>query len=869
MESPPTSDIGGEPFDSSKPFDGLVLCCTSIEADQRTEIAQRTADMGGIHKYDLTPDVTHLIVGDYDTAKYRHVARERPDIKPMAAGWVDAVRCLWLEDREIDFAALENEWRLKTFESSGGIPKSPAPEARLRTRLVCCLTGFEDGDVRAMIEDKVRANGGEYIGDLSRRVTHLIVCKPEGKKYVAAKRWGIRTVSIEWLHNSVERGMILNEECYDPTLPPEERGKGAWVRRELKRVSLGKRTRDGTAAPSEDGRRKLRKTASMKLNSQRDNLWGDILVKQSSTDLSKATTVERPVSIPSVPVSDVAPPPTETPQHARQPSNEPQKVDSGVFDSCRFFVYGFSHDRKAVVYQHISSHHGQISESLQDAASRNHPERSDRRYLLVPQLSQPDSHPQLPEGMHIVTEFYIERCVHNKMLFKPNEHVLGQPFPQFPIEGFSQLTICTAGFRNEQLNQVEKTVSQLGARYSERLNSQSSVLICPSLDSVRKQKLEFAVLSKVPVVRADWLWQCITTGCFVPWDNFLFKELGQESAKKQDTSEPRDKEKLTRSKSEPVSKKPTKPSRRAPRKAGFDLTAFEDDETITQVPDVQGPETEASNYETAPTHQEERTEAGLAAATAPLSEVPLNALNQSPSSQKTGQPPRKLKRFPTEGTVGDSEGGEDSDTPASHSDAEATARNKEEERRRQAERVKAAEREELSKRLNSLMTHGDAEHESDGGLKPQPAPRPPRRKREIMGRAASNVSATSSTSAESLAYTAHPKPGARRADSLSSHLESAQSAPSALSGLLDKMMEAGGGANMADGGESPPRATQVEYDNPDARAHRAAVMDRMMGNGNKEKSPSGDGSQERVTLANLKGAEESGSGTKRTMRRRL
>jgi hypothetical protein len=35
MQSPPTSDIAVESFDSSRPFNGLVLCCTSIEADQR------------------------------------------------------------------------------------------------------------------------------------------------------------------------------------------------------------------------------------------------------------------------------------------------------------------------------------------------------------------------------------------------------------------------------------------------------------------------------------------------------------------------------------------------------------------------------------------------------------------------------------------------------------------------------------------------------------------------------------------------------------------------------------------------------------------------------------------------------------------
>lgn len=67
----------------------------------------------------------------------------------MAAGWVDAVGELWREDKEFDFAALENTWRLKTFETGGGIPQSPFVEQRERFKLICCLTGFEDSTLLA------------------------------------------------------------------------------------------------------------------------------------------------------------------------------------------------------------------------------------------------------------------------------------------------------------------------------------------------------------------------------------------------------------------------------------------------------------------------------------------------------------------------------------------------------------------------------------------------------------------------------------------------------------------------------------------------------------------------------------------------
>jgi DNA replication regulator DPB11 len=62
-------------------------------------------------------DVTHLIIGEYSTPKYRYVAKERPDVRPMTIGWIDALRELWIQDKEIDVEALEREHVLPTFHS--------------------------------------------------------------------------------------------------------------------------------------------------------------------------------------------------------------------------------------------------------------------------------------------------------------------------------------------------------------------------------------------------------------------------------------------------------------------------------------------------------------------------------------------------------------------------------------------------------------------------------------------------------------------------------------------------------------------------------------------------------------------------------
>lgn len=100
------------------------------------------AQMGASHKLDLTSDVTHLIVGNIDSAKYRYVANERQDIKVLKPSWLDAVRESWMQGEETDIAALEEEHRLPTFSN-----------------LQICVTGFDDGmrwslgDTRAALMD--------------------------------------------------------------------------------------------------------------------------------------------------------------------------------------------------------------------------------------------------------------------------------------------------------------------------------------------------------------------------------------------------------------------------------------------------------------------------------------------------------------------------------------------------------------------------------------------------------------------------------------------------------------------------------------------------------------------------------------------
>lgn len=76
--------------------------------------------------------------------------------------------------------------------------------------------------------------------------------------------------------------MVLDEAFYNPTIPVEQRGQGAWDRREFSSPAPGKRARE--AEPSQalnPFRRKLRRSASTRMGSQSAELWAGITAATS------------------------------------------------------------------------------------------------------------------------------------------------------------------------------------------------------------------------------------------------------------------------------------------------------------------------------------------------------------------------------------------------------------------------------------------------------------------------------------------------------------------------------------------------------------------------------------------------------------
>ncbi|CZR57313.1 related to S-M checkpoint control protein Rad4p [Phialocephala subalpina] len=762
-----------ESADLSAPLRGCVICCTSVPDEKRTEIAKYAEQMGATHRYDLTLDVTHLIVADYNTPKYRYVARERPDVQPMTIEWIDAVRELWINDQEIDFISLETEHRLPTFHT-----------------LKFSMTGCDDPLERAEIADQVKANGAIYEGDLTKQITHLISFRTEGAKYRAAKSWGLRIVSVEWLRDSIERGMILDEKLYDPALPINERGKGAWDKTKPKRTSLGKRSREGSTA-EEGGKRKLRRTASTKLASQSQGLWGDIVggggmvaqvsrsgVWDNADDEASPQVQEPKAKAPVVPAKS----------SSMQSTLENPPIQ-GMFSGCRFYLYGFNAKQDPLLRNHLVTNSGEVAdtiENLVDIESRNNVKRL---FRIMPPDLKVINYPALPQSqleIETITFWWVERCLHSKKFVEPSECILGRPFPMFPIQGFKKMIVSSSAFTGIDLLHLKKAVDLIGATYSEDMTPQSTVLVTKSLTALRLDKSECARDWNIPIVTADWLWECIESGQRLPWTKYK-----RRLAKKRTDSLPNSKEQASakessrseRSKSDIVKPVGTSSSSmhsssttRPPRTSGIDDDAFASDEPdrSTRPPPTSGlDDTAFADDEPEPNFKEEQVTQALSFARTVSSSTQELSVKAAPLSERNINSPTRTAAASTTSAA--------TDSPATRP------------------------QEDIGNAISNLLAKTKTSAQPDSSENRR------RGGNRILGRAASNVSAASrASSVDSTMSYGHPVQYPSGHEKTNEQIE-----------LL-----VNGDKNEVEDMESQPPSTQLQYDDPESTTAREIVMAR-------------------------------------------
>ncbi|KAL4868075.1 hypothetical protein BDV12DRAFT_170310 [Aspergillus spectabilis] len=506
------------------PLAGVVLCFTSILPEQRTELASIAGQMGAGHSYDLTSDVTHLLVGETNTPKYKFVARERPDVVVLQPEWVDAVRQSWIQGGDTNIHALEEKYRLPTF-----------------TGTAICITGFEDMAFRNYIRTNAEVHGADFRGDLTKTVTHLIARSAEGDKYKFATQWNVKVVTIKWFTDSIERGMALEETLYHPLLPPDKQGAGAWNRT----VPVVKPKPAEIENSSNPRPRKLRRIASAKLGDQNENIWGDIVgmgfeAAEPRPPREGRQPLNRERKSKDSPVIQIAKSfASETtfaaPSQTRERISEPAvNRRAGFLDDCVFLIHGFSSKQANVLRNHLSYNGARLVDSMSEFSRPDIPKIGHGLYIIVPYKTPRSSVPSTDDlafECEVVTDMWLERCLDAKTLVSPESHIANTPVSSFPVKGLSGMRICSTGFSRIDLLHLSKLVNLVGATYDEYLKPTASVLICNDSIALNHEKLRHTHEWGVPTVTAEWLWTSIRREKRQPFEQYLIRKQSTHSNK--------------------------------------------------------------------------------------------------------------------------------------------------------------------------------------------------------------------------------------------------------------------------------------------------------------------------------------------------
>jgi hypothetical protein len=270
----------------------------------------------------------------------------------MDLDWVKEAYDKWIQGEDVNFDEVQS-LQFKLTISDGSCTHTPSslrspylfdehlityPELYIPADL--CLA--ED---RKQIETQIKLNGGDYRPDLSRQCTHLLCALPTGKKYEAALKWGIHCIGVEWLFQSIERGMALDPKYFGLDIEPEKRGEGSWDRN----AALTLSAHSGLILPSYDqtvpvefengGRkRRLRRTGSQ---IAQEGIWEGILggvvepqdVKYRLTTENQLITEDQSF-VQQIPMGEESSA-NGTPMNVDEPLN-------GLFDGLIFYTWGFT-----------------------------------------------------------------------------------------------------------------------------------------------------------------------------------------------------------------------------------------------------------------------------------------------------------------------------------------------------------------------------------------------------------------------------------------------------------------------------------------------------------------------------------------------
>jgi DNA replication regulator DPB11 len=382
-------------------------------------------------------DVTVLIVGDRDTDKFKFSVRNRSDVKFIRPEAILEIHKRWInnEDHKDPDALSLDRFTLPIFHGFKVCLSRINTDKHFNT---------EDRDELIRL---IRDCGGDVSDSLTGSSACVITNEKSGKRYTMAKKWKIPNVHPLWVLHCVKRKAALEFDYYNIDKVQED--------------SIG----EGSCTVWDDLKKRKRKRILAEEEEQikkKPEFWNDIL-NEAKKQVASAKKKDKDVW-------DDKGHETEREkidviiQPAKKPSFTQQNVISKLFQGKSFKLEFFDDDKTATLVRTIQSHSGKI---MTDSSPSYIIIPSDFPTLNIPQLFYESADTQ------IMTEFFIERCLHYKDL---KEGIWGKPFYQ-PLLDPPDLSICITGFQGIELLHVTKMISLSGFKFCDFLTKDRDILI--------------------------------------------------------------------------------------------------------------------------------------------------------------------------------------------------------------------------------------------------------------------------------------------------------------------------------------------------------------------------------------------------------
>lgn len=500
----------------ARPFKGISFCSTGISNHQHSEIHKIIISLGGIFTDGLLGDTQVLIMDDTNkyTKKYRYCVRQRPDMIFLEKKVLVEFYELWQSGEDI---TRQNEYQQFDNNHSARMlyvlrQESDMPLANFLIFIGRINPLKDNCNVKDLVEitkelgcskvDGQRLDLG-LIGKHADATDQIFIANQEtSTRQRSAALNGLPIVHYKWLLDCQKRGAALE---YDPYYLVgntqgqtfEEIGSGScacWE--DLKRLRNLETSIERMNSDYDEERNTHPSILLNKFKPEGGKLWQRVMSSNTNDNKNKHSSGQNQLESKHIKTPIPASRQSSTVSNNLMLRKSPERLKP-IFDNCTFGINEkFPSKHHRILLKVIKKNGGTIVTSP----------LTDPDYLIVPsnvpwdELDTPD---ETSQKSIIVTEFFIERCLHYKELIHPpdswskpflftnNFHLEASPNLIHKYkEGERNISVSITGFQGVELLHLTKILHLLegkGIHFSENVNKSTDLLLIniaalPSLD---------------------------------------------------------------------------------------------------------------------------------------------------------------------------------------------------------------------------------------------------------------------------------------------------------------------------------------------------------------------------------------------------